>query len=264
MDATYHQQIDATTANLDRFEKVISQLQHLNVKALSLSEASVASELKEAYNLKESLEGEIEEQIQRLYDPHDRRLRERFSSLLRAYGEQDLRYRRSREEGVERRCRMFDPDVTQEQIGSAVAADRRGENVYLEAVSVPFLQCCSNNEINGFARKFKPGTTAASEVRNEVGRRHRDIQTIETDMTFLGDAYQKLGLMVEEQGRKIPEMEGATARTVQDCERGTGKIKKGIRRTRSRKKLKWSVSIIVGMVLIFLVILTLKLTGIIK
>jgi len=168
-------------------------------------------------------------------DSQVRNLQNQFRNRLEQYQQEEVQYKKRYQEQIVRQYRIVNPAATEEELREAVSADWGDEGVFQTALR-------SNR--SGHA------TSALGMVRS----RHNDIQRIEKTLLELNQLFQDLAESIQLQDPLIQQTEQQTERVKADTEAANVQIDKGIKHARRARCLKWTLCVIVSILIIAIVV----------
>ncbi|OBZ75833.1 Syntaxin-like protein psy1 [Grifola frondosa] len=166
-------------------------------------------------------------------------LRARFIEVLQNYQQVERDYRARYRQRVERQFRIVKPDATPEEV-TAVVNDTEGAGDQI------FTQALSSSTRYGESRA----------AYREVQERHEDIRRIERTLEELGQMFNDLSVLVEQQDETIGNIVTVAGKVEADTRAGLEQTEIAVKHARSARRKRW---ICFGLFLIIIAILALVL-----
>ncbi|KAK3331802.1 syntaxin-like protein psy1 [Cercophora scortea] len=167
-------------------------------------------------------------------ESHVLSLGEEFKRELRAYLEEERRFRELYRQQIGRQYRIVYPAASEGEVALAVERDWGDEGVFQSAL----------RDSNRAAQ--------ASTVLGAVRARHNELQKVEQSIAELAALFQDLETLLLQQSEVIKDVEAQTEGAVENLNKGNKEVHGAVESARRARKLKWYCLLVTVLIVVIL------------
>jgi len=152
---------------------------------------------------------------------HSNRVQEKFKAAIQDFQLSERDFRAKYTERVERQFKIVKSDATPDEVRAVVEDPNAGGQIFRNALA--------QSDRYGQARQ----------AYKEAQDRHVEIQRLETTITQLGQLFNEMAILIEEQQDTIDHAALQAEATHRDLERGGQKVDEATELARSARRKRW-------------------------
>ncbi|KIK98856.1 hypothetical protein PAXRUDRAFT_823410 [Paxillus rubicundulus Ve08.2h10] len=237
---TFYAEVTSIQEAISQFDSHVTAIADLHARSMNtLSEQDSAANTSRLAELTEStraLSTGLSRRIKALQAPirsstrQDAEIRKnritlvhgKFVETLQRYQHVEQQYRQRYKDRAERQFKIIKPDATPEEVSAVVSGTQDGGNgMFLEAIS-------SSNRYGDSRQAYR-----------EVQERHQDIQRIETTLVELGQLFNDMALLIDQQDNQIIDIEEKAAGVEANTQHGGREVGVAVEHARSARRRRW-------------------------